>query len=713
MIATDYKLLFEALPQPYIVFTATKPYTFIDASDSHLALTGVDRKKLIGKGFFDVFPDTSKEYTDTGVSPIETVFKEVASTSLPVTLNAFRYDIPDKDGTYIEKYWEPVHYPILASDGSVSHILQLSRDVTEESEAAGKLISTERNLAMALDIGLLAMWDWNILGNVVTGSKNLSVFYGADPDQVAAGLPLEVFTSAIHSDDRDRVTALIADAVKSGKQFDSEYRTVDQLGTVRWVIARGQVEYDDSGAAIHFPGIILDITTRKQTEFNAAFIADASKALAGSLDYEKTLATVAELAVPSIADWCSVVIVNDSGELDQVAIAHKDPEKVAWAREFGTNQRSTIDDDMNASARVIKSGKSEFYPEITQQMLEASAIPKAQLKLATDLELRSLIVVPLHDQAKNIGAITMILTGAKRLYTDIDLILIEELAERISLAITNARLYEASQYEISRRKKLQAQLKKANEDLEAKVERRTKQLHDINASLERSNGELENFAYVASHDLQEPLRKIQAFGDILSDEFADQLGDGKDYLERMQAAAGRMSTLIEDLLAFSRVTTHAKPFVRVNLDEVFLDVVEDLSDRIERTGGSVTAGALPAINGDETQLRQLFQNLIGNALKFHKPDEPPAVRVECEKTDTTVTVRVTDNGIGLDEKYADRIFAVFQRLHGRDEFEGTGIGLAVCKKIVERHGGTITVTSQPGKGTTFVVSLPVSLEANK
>jgi signal transduction histidine kinase/CheY-like chemotaxis protein len=254
--------------------------------------------------------------------------------------------------------------------------------------------------------------------------------------------------------------------------------------------------------------------------------------------------------------------------------------------------------------------------------------------------------------------------------------------------------------------------------LAAAIERQAAEdkVRAVALELQRSNAELEQFAYVASHDLQEPLRKIQAFGDRLRDKHRDQLGEqGRDYVDRMLASAGRMRRLIDDLLTFSRVTTQARPFEPVDLGELVRQVVSDLEARLQQTGGRVEVGELPIVFGDPTQLRQLFQNLIGNGLKYHRPGVPPEVRVTgrvlAEGGDPVCEVTVADNGIGFDEKYLDRIFQVFQRLHSRDEYEGTGIGLAICKKIVERHGGTITARSEPGQGATFVVTLPVKPES--
>jgi len=231
--------------------------------------------------------------------------------------------------------------------------------------------------------------------------------------------------------------------------------------------------------------------------------------------------------------------------------------------------------------------------------------------------------------------------------------------------------------------------------------------------LQNSNRELQDFAHIASHDLQEPLRKIIAFGDRLKTKYAGVIDEtGIDYMNRMQNAALRMQKLIEGLLAFSRVTTKAQPFETVDLSAIARDVLSDLEVRIHNSGGKVEIGKLPTIHADPLQMRQLLQNLIANALKFHKPELPPVVQVTADTPPAenrgSFRLTVKDNGIGFDEKYADRIFGVFQRLHGRQEYEGSGIGLSVCRRIVERHGGTITAKSAPGEGANFTIDLPLN-----
>lgn len=249
-------------------------------------------------------------------------------------------------------------------------------------------------------------------------------------------------------------------------------------------------------------------------------------------------------------------------------------------------------------------------------------------------------------------------------------------------------------------------------------EQQAKQLQDYAQKLEFSNRELQEFAYVASHDLQEPLRKIEAFSDRLNNRCAEALDEaGRDYLERIGSASSRMRTLIADLLDYSRISTTAKPLQPIDLAKVVKSVANDLEIALEAVSAELSVADLPRVVADPTQMRQLFQNLISNALKFKQPDVAPVVEVTArmlegdeseEFADGWVEVTVSDNGIGFDPQYAEQIFKIFHRLHGRSEYEGTGIGLATCRKIMDRHGGSITAQSKPGSGTRIVVKIPAA-----
>jgi PAS domain S-box-containing protein len=298
----------------------------------------------------------------------------------------------------------------------------------------------------------------------------------------------------------------------------------------------------------------------------------------------------------------------------------------------------------------------------------------------------------------------------------------------------------AAQAELVERKRAEAELTRLAETLESRVDERTSKLQETNAllmheiverrrterelartnqKLVQSNRELQEFAYIASHDLKEPLRKISTFADLLQYDSRDDLDeDARFYVERMQESASRMMALIDDLLQFSRIKTSEQAFRKTDLNEILANVLSDIELGIRDANGTVKVEGMPSINADPTQMRQLFQNLITNALKFRRKDVTPQVRVfaELAADEKLADVRVCrliveDNGIGFDEQYSDRIFAPFQRLH--TEYEGTGMGLAICRRIVERHHGNIQVASKPGGGSRFVIELPPRhLDAN-
>lgn len=261
-------------------------------------------------------------------------------------------------------------------------------------------------------------------------------------------------------------------------------------------------------------------------------------------------------------------------------------------------------------------------------------------------------------------------------------------------------------------KRAKVELEKANSELEEKVKARTDVLEHYAEELNRSNRELEDFAFVASHDLQEPLRKIRAFGDRIEKNHSEQLDEkGKDYLARMTSAAKRMSTLITDLLELSRVTTRAEPFESQDLNKVMQFVLDDLEIAITESNAILNVAPLPTIKCDASQIHQLFLNLLSNAIKFRVEGRDPIITIDVEQsalaTQDAFTFIIEDNGVGFEAEYAEKIFSPFQRLHNRKQYAGTGIGLTVCRRIVERHGGVIAANSENGKGAKFTITLPI------
>lgn len=321
--------------------------------------------------------------------------------------------------------------------------------------------------------------------------------------------------------------------------------------------------------------------------------------------------------------------------------------------------------------------------------VENSGVHSCLVAFLKEFGVKAKLVVPILLKNELWGLLILHQCTKPRQWQSFEIELLQQLADQMGIALAQAQL----------------------------LEEETRQRQE----LARSNAELEQFASIASHDLQEPLRKIQAFGNRLKTTCGETLTEqGHDYLERMHNAAQRMQNLIDDLLILSRITTRAHPFVPVNLAQVAQEVLSDLEVRIQQTEGRVEVGELPTIDADPLQMRQLLQNLISNSLKFHRDNEPPTVRIysqflggqAIQPVEDSISAQlcqiiIEDNGIGFDEKYLDRIFNVFQRLHSRSEYEGTGVGLAICRKIAERHGGSITAKSTPGQGAAFIVTMPI------
>jgi len=410
----------------------------------------------------------------------------------------------------------------------------------------------------------------------------------------------------------------------------------------------------------------------------ATFLAEAGQLLASSLDYDSTLKRVAEMAVPLFADLTAIDVVDRSGQIRRVVVHGKTEEKTALTYEF-RRQFPLLETDL--ARTVLRTGKSAFIAEVTDEMLAARARSPEYLEFVRRLGPRSMIFAPLVANNRSIGVISFVKTESGQ-YTAADLALAEELARRAATAVENARLFTESQ-------EAQQALTRANQDLRS------------------ANEDLNQFAYSASHDLQEPLRILTIYSQLLDRDYRERLdGRAREYLGFVIDGAKRMELLLRDLLAYIQaVGSPAAEMVPVDVGAVLETVEANLNKSITESGAEIIHSGLPSLRMDETHLVQLFQNLIGNAIKY-RSKAAPRIQISAQRNGTEWLFRVRDNGIGIPAEYQSQVFGIFKRLHTKEQYPGTGIGLAICQKLVERYGGRIWVESGQNEGSTFCFTVP-------
>lgn len=529
-----------------------------------------------------------------------------------------------------------------------------------------------QRLQFALQAAQVGTWDLDIVNQLVWWDERCKQLYGFRQNDV---VPYNQVLSYIHPDDQSQVSQAVQWALnpRSGGQYAIKFRTIGaEDGQLRWLRCQGQAYFDDQGIAYRFSGIAQDITERQQAE----------SALGQS---EGRLRAVLE----SLVDGIYIGGMEGITLINQPALM-----------QLGYSTAEDLNRNIGTLAEEIN----------TRDWLTGELIPVEHQAFARALGGERVVqdVVVRHRMS---GEDRIVRCAAGPVMVD----------EQIVAAVAvNTDVTEQRQAAEMLRQSEERYRQLARE-LEERVQDRTRELLRLNHDLQRSNDNLQQFAYIASHDLQEPLRKIQSFSSLLL-QSGDQLTEqSQDYLGRITQAGTRMSTLIKDLLSYSRIATRQQAFGMVSLQAIVADMVSLLDMEISQRQAQLTIKALPVVKGDESQLSQLFQNLLANALKFTAPDQSPRVTITCSRQERRLLpptlrlssdapffyqISVADKGIGFDTKYLDRIFQVFQRLHGRNEYPGSGIGLAICQRVVENHGGGLTARSEPGRGATFDVYLP-------
>ena len=571
------------------------------------------------------------------------------------------------------------------------HLLESFVDISELKLAEKTLKASEERFREAFDSAAIGMVVTETDGRFVQVNRAMCEITG----YAAEELLKRDYQSITNPHDLEKDVALHDRLLKGDVPFyHTEKRFIHKQGHEVWARLAVSLIRDVEGNPIHFISQIQDVTesrrARNKVLRQSAVLDGINRLFRESITcktgYDVGLICLDVAEELTESKFSFIGELNEAGLFDTLAI--RDP---GWdACKIPRSESAVMVKNMEIRGiygLTLREEKSNIVNDPTSHP-DWIGIPEGHPPIT------SFLGIPLKLGEKGIGMIGL---GNKKGGYDQD---DQEAIETLSVAFMEAIQDKRNEIELARHR----------QNLEELVERRT-------AALELSNKELEQFAYVASHDLQEPLRKVQAFGDRIKTGYSDVLDDrGRDYIDRMEGATARMRSMIDDLLDLSRVQSRSEPFERIDLKRVAQEAVGDLDVLIEQTGGLVEIGDLPTIEADHLQMRQLFGNLVSNALKFRQKDITPLVKIGSKpigKGEGVIgaarcQVIVEDKGIGFEEKFAERIFRPFERLHGRGEYEGTGIGLSICKRIVERHGGSIEVQSEIGRGTRFIVTLPIT-----
>jgi PAS domain S-box-containing protein len=592
-----------------------------------------------------------------------------AFAGTPMQLPMIPYDadqtLPPRDrGADALRWVSALAYPVKDEEGVVREIVLVHEDVTEKQRAVARLWASEERLRLALAAGSMVVWEWNLASGIVECSDNARDLWGIDVGNI------NDFTAAVHPDDRTAVELQARSAVRAGDSYHAEYRVHRADGELRWLHSRGSVHRDEDGRARRILGVSIDITERKVAEDSTRLLADAGESLGTSLDYRTTLANLADVVVPRLADWYAVDLLGDDGELERASIRHSDPARTALAdellRRYPARRGARI-----GAWQVMESGAPQWAEELDELLLKEAAQDAEHLEILRGLGLRSFIRVPLRARGTSIGVMTLVHAESGRRYRQADVDLALDVARRAAAAVDNARLHE----------QLQAEHRRKDE-----------------------------FLAMLAHELRNPLAPIRNGLAVLqaSDDPALQQ-NARQIMERQLL---HMVRLIDDLLDLSRITRGT-----IALNRHPEDIAAVIDSAVEASRPLLDAAKLTLtvhlpdqplpVLADHTRLGQVVTNLLNNAARFTPAGGTVDVRASADGDDVVVEVR--DSGIGIPADMLQRIFDMFVR---GDEAAahaagGLGIGLTLAKRLIDLHEGSIMAESDgPGRGSCFRIRLP-------
>ena len=607
-------------------------------------------------------------------------------------------------------------------DGTIIYVLlskNLARDADNKPmffvsvlEDITYLKEVEKNLERAYQLAEIGSWKYDLKRHKIYWSKEVQKFFEVESDfEPDIGNITQFYNKKRN---RKKITDAMNRCIEKGESFDEEIQIITAKGQERWIKIIGEAQMIE-GECISLFGSAQNIDYRKKAEIRNRdlYLSERNQRLhtekvnqrlnildqVGSMfvksnaDQNSIFGKISTLLVQHLADICSIdLYVEDKLSRVAQAIYPQETKEILDA-----THRTGADHYYNQELvkEALRTGEALIIKNINDQQFEDKFEDKSQLEVYKTLQIHSLMIFPIVIKEKVSGIISLEWTaGSGKKISEEDDLFLTELANKMALFIENRRMRE--------------NLKSFNKKLEQQVTERTRQLEIINQ-------ELESFSYSVSHDLRSPLRAISGYASLLREDHSKQLkGEGKEFLEIIESEVKRMGRLIDDLLAFSRLSRTGMQMVDFNMENLVRQCVEEIERSVSMDDVQIDIQNLENVIGDSNLLKQVWVNLISNAVKYRKENVSVDIKIRgiFDDANQRVIYSIQDNGVGFDMKYSDKLFGVFQRLHSDDQFEGTGIGLALVKRIVNRHNGEVWAESKPGIGSVFYFSIPLYFNNN-